>query len=245
MVDELTPQTRDLASHLFGPNVYYKLALNPMTWDFLGDFDFVQKLQVIQHHPERWQQDLEERRMIEVMHVLASTSPPCMDDLTCAFGSKMNSKLASNSRSVGLLADCSFLPKLLQVQQDLSKSPEFMDDARMGTALVALFKASRPKLPTFSSLKDLVSHLRDNNTQLWPLMNNFVLCAEVIASSNHSIFRVINTAKPHEDLVAKLTQQQQEIKCLDEIHRSSKNQVVRAMRHIVHGGGQPIMAIWP
>ncbi|KAF0684674.1 Aste57867_23358 [Aphanomyces stellatus] len=230
-VDSDRVQTQVLESHLFGPDLYFKLALNPLTLDFLGDFEFVQILQDIQQYPERWQQHLADRRMIEVMHVLASTPPPCMDVITCAFGTNMISKLASNPRSVGLIADSSFLQKLQLVQQDLSKFPQFMDDARMGTALVALLKASRPKLPTFDSLKDVVSHLRDNNTQQWPLMNNFVLCAEVIASSNHSIFRVINTAKPHEDLVAKLTQQQQEISFLDEIHRSSK--IIRAMRHIV------------
>ncbi|KAF0693460.1 Aste57867_15589 [Aphanomyces stellatus] len=90
-----------------------------------------------------------------------------------------------------------------------------MEDPRMGQALVALL--CEPPSEGINTMEELLAHILKNK-YYWPLIGQFVLSPEVVAMSTFPIIRVINKAKPHEQWVAKLTTEKNELEFINKIY---------------------------
>ncbi|KAF0696446.1 Aste57867_12797 [Aphanomyces stellatus] len=220
-------------AQLFDDHMFFKLAQCPATMHLLADFELVTKLQAIQNCVHKTSDLASDPRMAPVFVALASTQPST-DAVARAFGPDMISKVASNPITVQFLTDSSFYLKLTSVQQDVSKLPLYMDDWRMGIVLTELLRdALALDTPTFDTLDALVAYIGHEKGKQWPLINYFVLCSDVIATSNHSIFRAENTRKRHQAWVAKLSDQRHELDFFDAIYKLGPDDVARATRHFV------------
>ncbi|KAF0688707.1 hypothetical protein As57867_019627, partial [Aphanomyces stellatus] len=220
-------------TQLFDDQIFFKLAQCPATMPLLGDFEFVTKLQAILNSVDKVPDLVNDPRMTPVLVALASTQPST-DTIAKALGPDMISNIASKPRTIQFLTDPEFIIKLTSVQQDVSKLPLYMDDWRMGTVLTELLRdVLALDSPTFDTLKDLTAYIGQEKGKQWPLINNFVLCADIISASNHTIVRVEHPRKRHQVWVAKLSDQRHEVDFFDAVYKLGPDDVARATRHFV------------
>ncbi|KAF0735899.1 hypothetical protein Ae201684P_021477 [Aphanomyces euteiches] len=81
---------------------------------------------------------------------------------------------------------------------------------------------------TAKTLDELLELIQTGRRKEWPLLGNYFLCPDVIASSNHSIFRVLNKRQPLKQLAVKLSDCRREMDFFESI-----NGIENANEHIV------------
>ncbi|KAF0695710.1 Aste57867_13495 [Aphanomyces stellatus] len=233
------------SSSPFGPDMYLKLASVPATQPFLGDPTFVAKLDEIAQNPNRLTVHVQDWRVSTALATLIATPVASPDVVARAFGSDMVSKLVADASTVGFLTDPAFFHTLQELQQRPMQLSVHIHDPRIATTLMVLLNhttmAGRPveqpaqvSTPDVTTLHELTARLRDaEKTSQWPLMGSFVICGDVVASSNHTIFRVVDLKKTHRQLVAKLTHERHELDFFGRMHGLGKQDVARVFRRLV------------
>ncbi|CAK4672604.1 hypothetical protein LEN26_016089 [Aphanomyces euteiches] len=235
--DEAPTQQGKAATDLFGNDMFVKLANSSESIFFLGDAEFVSKLMTMRKDPKVAASSSSDPRMAIAQSIVEST-PPSWEIIERAFDATMVSKLATNPKTVGFLADYTLLQKLLGIQQNPRTFDDAMEDPRVGTALLELLNVEEPQhveTPTqvaIQSLDELTTKLLSDK-KTWPLLGTFVLYPDLVASSSHSIFHAVNTKKAHAQLVAKLTHEHKEIDFFDHIHQLEHRETETLLGRIV------------
>ncbi|KAF0685390.1 Aste57867_22707 [Aphanomyces stellatus] len=98
-----------------------------------------------------------------------------------------------------------------------------MNDPRMCKVLLMFLGRHAP-------IKEIENYLCEKH-QSSTIVTNFKLCEE-IAKANHCIFRVENTKRCHEKLVAKLIDEK-ELKFMERIHTLGTQDAAHALQHLV------------
>ncbi|KAF0711016.1 hypothetical protein As57867_005404, partial [Aphanomyces stellatus] len=173
------------ATDLFGPDMFFKLAESPSTFDLLGDFELVTILLSVQTSPGSFNLDASDARMDRVMRVLGLPRTPT-DALARAFGPEMISRLATNPATLPLIQAYDFFTRLTAVQNDVTLLPDHMGDPRMGKALVALLQETVYSMPTAAipTMEELVARILAEPENEWPLWGDYVLVAELVHLSS-------------------------------------------------------------
>ncbi|KAF0683056.1 Aste57867_24866 [Aphanomyces stellatus] len=135
----------------------------------------------------------------------------------------MSSHLARNLDTVLFLENSEFHQMLQNVQNNVDKLPEYMNDPRMCKVLLMFLGRHAP-------IKEIENYLCEKH-QSSTIVTNFKLCEE-IAKANHCIFRVENTKRCHEKLVAKLIDEK-ELKFMERIHTLGTQDAAHALQHLV------------
>ncbi|KAG9403763.1 putative protein serine/threonine kinase [Aphanomyces cochlioides] len=238
--DEAPTRQGKTGKDLFGSDMFVKLANSSESIFFLGDAEFVSKLMALRKNPQVVASSSSDPRMAIAQSVVEST-PPSWEIIERAFDSTMVSKLATNPKTVGFLADYALLQKLLGIQMNPRTFDDAMKDPRVGTALLELLNVEEPKhveapkqvaISRIQSLDELTTRLLSDK-KTWPLLGTFVLYPDLVASSSHSIFHVVNTKKAHAQLVAKLTHEHKEIDFFHRIHQLEHRDTETLLRRIV------------
>ncbi|KAF0687404.1 Aste57867_20852 [Aphanomyces stellatus] len=217
-------------SHLFGPDMFFKLVQDPLTLNALGNIDFVENLLDIQHYPERHSLYAHDVRMTSVLSALNSKQPTT-EAIDRAFGPDMIPKIAKNVETAAFLQDPSFIQKLLAIQKDVTRLPEHMNHPLMGKTVVALLYT--PPDATIMSVAQLLACTRDTKHQ-WPLFGKFVLTTDVLTMPNDQqcIVRVTQNSNSSRKWVAKLSNKKNELDFIQHVHAMEVHKMMK--EHIVN-----------
>ncbi|KAF0687266.1 Aste57867_20973 [Aphanomyces stellatus] len=219
-----TDPSIELQTRPFGDDMYFKLASNDSTVDFLADPEFLSILQLLRANSKCFGDYLDDKRMKLAMPILISAIPS-RKNVKLAFGTQMFSTMMQDPIMMELIfSNPDLRQKLQSLQNDVEKLPGCMD-AQMGMVLVFLLQHRPTPFPIIGSLDALAECFRREKSPK-NLFGNFVLTPDDVWNGTRNIYRVVDKNKPYKKLLAKLTCQRNEIDVIKNMHMADEAEMV-------------------